>query len=242
MDTTAKKHLRIPPQNIDSEKALLGSIMLRPEAMNDIMDIVSPESFYAEKHRTIFRIMLELFAKGEPIDLLTISTKLTDKGLIEQVGGMTYITELANSVPSSANIEFYAKIVQKKSMMRRLIEVSEHISHIGYNDDHELEELLDMAEQKIYAVTNMGSGNNKVIELKDALGEAWERLDRLHKSKDELRGIPTGFKEIDNKLGGLQNQTSSFLRRDLQWVRLPRARYRPPSRHHLQNPDCHLFS
>ncbi len=204
MDTTAKKHLRIPPQNIDSEKALLGSIMLRPEAMNDIMDIVSPESFYAEKHRTIFRIMLELFAKGEPIDLLTISTKLTDKGLIEQVGGMTYITELANSVPSSANIEFYAKIVQKKSMMRRLIEVSEHISHIGYNDDHELEELLDMAEQKIYAVTNMGSGNNKVIELKDALGEAWERLDRLHKSKDELRGIPTGFKEIDNKLGGLQ--------------------------------------
>ncbi|MEN9614465.1 MAG: hypothetical protein RLZZ347_772 [Candidatus Parcubacteria bacterium] len=204
MDTTAKKHLRIPPQNIDSEKALLGSVMLRPEAMNDIMDIVSFESFYAEKHRTIFKTMLELFAKGEPIDLLTISTKLTDKGMIEQVGGMTYITELANSVPSSANIEFYARIVQKKSMMRRLIEVSEHISHIGYNDDQELEELLDLAEQKIYAVTNMSGGNNKVIELKDALGEAWERLDKLHKTKDELRGIPTGFKEIDNKLGGLQ--------------------------------------
>lgn len=204
MDTTAKKHLRVPPQNIDSEKALLGSIMLRPEAMNDIMDIVSFESFYAEKHRTIYKMMLELFAKGEPIDLLTISTKLTDKGMIEQVGGMTYITELANSVPSSANIEFYARIVQKKSMMRRLIEVSEHISHIGYNDDQELEELLDLAEQKIYAVTNMSGGNNKVIELKDALGEAWERLDKLHKTKDELRGIPTGFREIDNKLGGLQ--------------------------------------
>lgn len=204
MDTTAKKHLRVPPQNIDSEKALLGSIMLRPEAMNDIMDIVSFESFYAEKHRTIYKMMLELFAKGEPIDLLTISTKLTDKGMIEQVGGMTYITELANSVPSSANIEFYARIVQKKSMMRRLIEVSEHISHIGYNDDQELEELLDLAEQKIYAVTNMSGGNNKVIELKDALGEAWERLDKLHKTKDELRGIPTGFREIDSKLGGLQ--------------------------------------
>ena len=198
-----KSGTRIPPNNIDSERALLGSIMLRPEAIHEIMDIIKADAFYAEKHRIIFQAMNELFAKGEPIDLLTISARLTEKKQFDQVGGNNYLTELVNLVPSSANAEHYAEIVQKKNIMRQLIEASEHISMLGYDEAEDISTLLDMAEKKIYEVTQ-GKTSNKFIEIKDALGEAWERLDKLHKSKDEMRGVPTGFKDLDNKLSGLQ--------------------------------------
>jgi len=194
---------RIPPNNIDSERALLGSIMLRPEAIHEIMDILRPDAFYSEKHRIIFQSMKELFHKNEPIDLLTLSARLTEKNQIEQMGGSNYLTELVNLVPSSANAEHYAEIVQKKYIMRQLIEASEHISLLGYEEAEDLSTLLDLAEKRIYEVTQSKT-SNKFIELKDILGEAWERLDKLHKSKDELRGVPTGFKDLDAKLSGLQ--------------------------------------
>jgi replicative DNA helicase len=194
---------RIPPNNIDSERALLGSIMLRPEAIHEIMDIIKAEAFYSEKHRIIFQGMTELFTKSEPIDLLTLSARLTEKNQFEQIGGNNYLTELVNLVPSSANAEHYAEIVLKKSIMRQLIEASEHISLLGYEEAEDITTLLDMAEKKIYEVTQ-GKTSNKFIEIKDALGEAWERLDKLHKSKDEMRGVPTGFKDLDSKLSGLQ--------------------------------------
>ena len=198
-----KSVTRIPPNNIDSERALLGSIMLRPEAIHEIMDIIKAEAFYSEKHRIIFQAMTELFAKSEPIDLLTLSARLTEKKQFEQIGGNGYLTELVNLVPSSANAEHYAEIVLKKSIMRQLIEASEHISMLGYEEAEDISTLLDMAEKKIYEVTQ-GKTSNKFIEIKDALGEAWERLDKLHKSKDEMRGVPTGFKDLDSKLSGLQ--------------------------------------
>ncbi len=194
---------RIPPNNIDSERALLGSIMLRPEAIHEIMEIIQANAFYSEKHRIVFQSMNELFSKSEPIDLLTLSARLTEKNQIDQIGGANYLTELVNLVPSSANAEHYAEIVQKKFVMRQLIEASEHISLLGYEEAEDLATLLDLAEKKIYEVTQ-GKTSNKFIELKDVLGEAWERLDKLHKSKDELRGIPTGFKDLDAKLSGLQ--------------------------------------
>lgn len=198
-----KTGTRIPPNNIDSERALLGSIMLRPEAIHEIMEILKPEAFYAEKHRIIFLSMAELFQKNEPIDLLTLSARLTEKNQLDQVGGSNYLTELVNLVPSSANAEHYGEIVQKKFVLRQLIEASEHISLLGYEEAEDISTLLDMAEKKIYEVTQ-GKTSNKFIELKDVLGEAWERLDKLHKSKDEHRGIPTGFKDLDAKLSGLQ--------------------------------------
>lgn len=198
-----KNNQRIPPNNIDSERALLGSIMLRPEAIHEIMDIIKADAFYAEKHRIIFQAMAELFQKNEPIDLLTLSARLTEKNQLDQTGGTNYLTELVNLVPSSANAEHYAEIVVKKHVMRQLIEASEHISLLGYEEAEDLSVLLDMAEKKIYEVTQ-GKTSNKFIEIKDALGEAWERLDKLHKSKDEMRGVPTGFKDLDFKLSGLQ--------------------------------------
>ncbi len=198
-----KTTTRIPPNNIDSERALLGSIMLRPEAIHEIMDIIKADAFYAEKHRIIFQSMTEIFQRNEPIDLLTISARLTEKNQLEQIGGTNYLTELVNLVPSSANAEHYAEIVQKKFIMRQLIEASEHISLLGYEEAEDLSTLLDLAEKKIYEVTQ-GKTSNKFVELKDILAEAWERADKLHKSKDELRGIPTGFRDLDAKLSGLQ--------------------------------------
>lgn len=177
--------------------------MLRPDALSEVLDIVTPASFYAERHRLIYETMLELWGKGQAIDTLTLSARLNDKGILEQIGGMSYLSELGNSVPSSVNVEQYGKIVQKKYMMRRLIQASEHIGALGYNEEHELEEILDEAEKHVYDISN-SSSVHKYVTLGDALDEAWERLDRLHKSGNELRGVPTGFRSLDDKLAGLQ--------------------------------------
>lgn len=200
---TFPNRLRIPPQNLEAEMALLGSIMLRPEALFDISDIIKMDSFYSEKHRIIFETMMELFQKRSPIDLLSVSSKLKEKGWLDQIGGNTYLTEIVNVVPSSANIGHYAEIVQRKYMMRRLIEASDHISQIGYDENKELEEMLDNAEKKLFDVTNFNTAH-KFVPIKDELSEAWDRLDRLHTEGNGMRGIPTGFADIDNKLSGFQ--------------------------------------
>ncbi len=202
--TPIKSPLRIPPQNIESEKALLGSIMLRPGSMHDITDIIKSDSFYAEKHRIIHSAMMDLFTKSNPIDLLSLSARLSEKNQLEQIGGSAYLTELINIVPSSANLTHYAEIVQKKQMLRNLIEASDFISSLGYGEAEELEEILDKAEKRIFQVTNY-SGVHKFTEIKDSLGEAWDRIEKLHKNKGVLRGVPSGFKDLDSKLSGFQN-------------------------------------
>ena len=145
---------KIPPQNLDSEMALLGSIMLRPEALPEIMDILRPDAFYSDKHKTVFLAMVHLYDKREPIDLLTLSSKLKESGDLDRIGGMSYLTELVNTVPSSSNAEHYAAIVEKKYTMRKLIEAAEHIEKLGYEEESELAETLDKAEKKIYEVTS----------------------------------------------------------------------------------------
>lgn len=198
-----KSPLRIPPQNIDAEMALLGSIMVRPDVLIDILDITSSQAFYSDRHRKIMNTMTELFAKSQPIDLLSLSSRLKEKNQLEQIGGSSYLTELITTVPSSSNATHYADIVQKKFIMRRLIECAEDITGLGYDETSDLEEILDRAEKKMYDVTNFSTAH-KFLELKDALGEAWERLDKLHRSKEEIRGVPTGFKDLDSKLAGFQ--------------------------------------
>lgn len=200
---TEKTHLRIPPHNLDAEKALLGSVMLKPEVMFEIIDTVYPASFYSEKHRLIFETILELFSKRNPTDLLTVSARLKEKNLLDEIGGNTYLGELVNFVPSAANALYYAQLIQKKYIARNLIAASDFISSVGYDESLELEEILDQAQKKIYDVTNVSS-IHKFSELKEELDEAWERLDRLHNSGDGLRGVPTGFKDLDDKLSGLQ--------------------------------------
>jgi len=198
--------LRIPPQNLDAEKAVLGSIMLRPEAIYEVIDTISPDVFYADKHKIIYQSILELSSKNEPIDLLTISTRLKEKKLLDSVGGNSYLAEIANFVPASTNIKYYADIVHKKYILRRLIEAAEHISELGFCERHDdIDETLDEAEKQIFDIT-FAPKNKRVLHLKDTLEEAWERLERLHENKGELRGVPTGFKDLDNILSGFQKQ------------------------------------
>ncbi len=200
---TPKNHNRVPPQDIDAEKALLGSIMLKPDIMGDMIDIVSASSFYVEKHRIIFRAMFELFSKNEPIDALSISSKLKEKKLYDDIGGGAYLAELLNTVPSASNAKHYAEMVQKKAVLRELIDVSGQISDLGYAEEEDLDNLLDSVEKRVFAVTSSPT-THKFTSIRESLNEAWDRLDRLHKNSDELRGIPTGFKDLDNKLAGLQ--------------------------------------
>ncbi|TSC61104.1 MAG: replicative DNA helicase [Parcubacteria group bacterium Gr01-1014_107] len=196
--------LRVPPQNLEAEMAMLGSLMLRQDAIYEIIDIISLGSFYSKKHREIFEAMLDLFKRNSPIDLLSVSARLSEKKMLEEMGGSSYLTELVNTVPTAANVRHYAEIVQKKYMMRSLIEASEFISGLGYEEAEDLENLLDKAEKRIFEITNAGN-TFKFSEIREELAEAWERLDRLHNLKDGFRGIPTGFSDIDHKLAGLQN-------------------------------------
>lgn len=197
------KDLKIPPQNIEAEKALLGSVMIRGEVMHDLVDIVGEASFYSNQHKAIWGTLFELHSKGTPIDLLSVSARLKEKGVLDQSGGMSYLTDVINSVPSSTNAEHYGEIVQKKHVMRELLRAAEQITGLGYDEEADLHDILEKAEKALYGVTNK-TGSHKFVALKDTLSEAWERLDHLHKTKDELRGVPTGFIELDNKLAGMQ--------------------------------------
>lgn len=194
--------LRVPPQDIEAEKALLGSVMLKPDAILDISEIVSAESFYVEKHSLIYRAMLDLYSRSEPIDLLSLSSRLKEKKQLDRIGGSSYLTELVSLVPSAANVRHYADIVHKKHTLRGLIEAADHVAELGYSEGEELDSLLDRAGKKILEVATRAS--RKFVSIKDTLMEAWERLDRLHKAKGEIRGVPTGFRDLDNKLAGLQ--------------------------------------
>jgi len=200
-----KVGLRIPPHSLEAEMALLGSIMLRPDAMYEVIDFVTHESFYFEKHTRIFETMLELFAKHAPLDILSLSTRLKEKDLLERIGGMAFLTELSSTVPSSANAKHYAELVMKKHMMRRLIEASEQLSHLGFNEAGDLEEILDQAEKKIFDITERFAGSARFQDLTPLLHEAFERFEKLSSEAHELRGVPTGFKSLDDILGGFQN-------------------------------------
>lgn len=197
--------LRVPPQSIPSEKAVLGSIMLRKEAMHEVEDMINADSFYVEKHKMIFQAMLDLAVKNEPIDMLSLSAKLSDQKLLEAVGGNKYLAEIVNEVPSSTNVKHYAEIVQKKYMLRSLIDAADFVSEIAFEEaDDNIDEVLDAAEKRIFSVVSSPK-NQKYVSMKDALPEAYERIEKLHETKGELRGIPTGFRDLDNLLSGFQN-------------------------------------
>lgn len=195
--------LKIPPQSLESEKAYIGSLMLRPDALNETIDMITPPMFYADKHRIIFETILELFSKSTPVDMLSLSHRLKEKQRLVQIGGSSYLSDLLESVPSSTNVKHYAEIIQKKWLMRRLIDSSEYISGLGYEEASDIETLLDQAEKKIFEVTNFSTANS-FVAMKDILGEAFERLNSLHESDHKIRGVSTGFKSLDNKLSGFQ--------------------------------------
>jgi replicative DNA helicase len=194
---------RVPPQDLDTEKALLGSIMLNPNAMYEVADTVSPDSFYASKHKTIYEAMLALFTKGDPIDLVTLSGKLKERKQLKIIGGSTYLSELVENVASPTSAAHYAQIVKGKHMLRSLIEAADHIGNLGFEEARDIEDVLEDAQAKVFSVTNSPT-LRKFTSIGEALGEAWERLENLQKHKDAIRGVPTGYKELDSLLSGLQ--------------------------------------
>jgi replicative DNA helicase len=200
---TKSRLLRTPPQNIDAERALLGAIILKPETMHDISVSVYPESFYADKHREVFRVALDIFTKGDPIDILSVTTKLRERDLLDRVGGAAYITELVETVPAAGNALYYAELVQNKSILRGLINAADDIAEVAYSDPENIDEVMDTAERKIYQVTNAPT-TQRFTPIGSSLTEAWERFEHLNSTNDVHRGIPTGFAALDNLLAGLQ--------------------------------------
>jgi replicative DNA helicase len=192
---------RIPPQSLDSERALLGALLLKPDALHDVSDLVRPESFYAEKHKLIFEAMRELSERGEPIDLLSLTERLTGKGSLERVGGRAYIAELANSAPAPGNFSHYADLVSRKHTMRSLIDAAYEITEAAYDEGREHAEVLDEAEKKIMAIGN-ASATHKFIAISEKMEGAWDRIEKMS-AGGVIRGVSTGFPELDNKLSGL---------------------------------------
>lgn len=202
---------RLPPQNIEAEQSVLGSLMLDKNAIVKVSDILTSECFYRAAHQIIFETMLELFEDNEPIDLLSTSNKLEEKTKLKDIGGTSYLTDLVNTVPSAANIFHYAKIVQKKKIHRDLIDAAYDITHLGYQEVENIENLLDEAEKRIFSISQK-SIRQYFTPIKPALEEAFERIDALHKgNKKSLRGISTGFFELDDLLTGLQKSNLIIL-------------------------------
>ncbi len=188
---------------MESEKALLGALMIRPEGMSDATDVLSADAFYAEKHRIIYRAMLGLFGKNEPIDIESVRAHLSDSGSLDGIGGIPYLADLASEVPAASNAMHYAHAVQKKYMLRSLIDAGEYVAELGYNEAEELEETLEKAEKKIYEITETPT-LSKFTSVRETLTDAWARLEHLQEHKDEMRGVRTGFRDLDNLLAGLQ--------------------------------------
>ena len=195
---------RIPPQDLEREKALLGSLLLNGEAMYDIADLVSRNSFYAEKHALIYETIETLLLQKEPIDLLTVTTKLREQKMLDQVGGSAYLSDMLGLVGTSANIKYYAAIIRKKELLRKLISASTHIAEISYEEEEELDAILEIAEGEIYSITSKGGGSDKLIPLKDLAEETWARIEKMQEGGGGMRGVPSGFKALDDKLSGFQ--------------------------------------
>ncbi|MGM7723410.1 replicative DNA helicase [uncultured Metabacillus sp.] len=194
---------RIPPQNIEAEQAVLGAIFLQPASLTLASELLIPDDFYRASHQRIYNAMLELSDKGEPVDLVTVTSELADANLLEDVGGVSYLSDLANSVPTAANIEYYAKIVEEKSILRRLIRTATTIAQDGYSREDEVEVLLNEAEKTIMEVAqrkNAGAFQN----IKDVLVQTYDNIELLHDRKGDITGIPTGFTELDKMTAGFQ--------------------------------------
>jgi len=195
--------LKLPPQDIEAEQSVLGGIMIDKNAITKVADILVAEDFYRPNDQKIYETMLELFSKSQPIDILTVSSRLKEKEQLEEVGGISYLTELINAVPTSSHIAHYAKIVNKKRVLRELLAASYEIGELASHEEKETQDILDEAEQKIFAVFQR-IVINAFQHIKQGLKQAFERIDMLHKQKGQLRGVPTGFKALDNILAGLQ--------------------------------------
>lgn len=193
----------VPPQNLDAETSLLGAILIDSDAIVKIADLISADDFYDQKNGHIYDAIKQLYEKHSPIDVLTVTDQLRSSGNLDAVGGAAYLTELTNYVPTAAHVEQYASLVSQKALRRRLIKASQDITTLGFDEAKSLQELIEEAEAKLFDVSQKHVKQD-IVSLETILSESFDRLDELHKDKGKIRGVPTGFKDLDGILAGLQ--------------------------------------
>lgn len=194
---------RVPPQNLEAESSLLGSLLIDADAIVKVADIVDAVDFYDNKHAVIYEAVKKLYTKHSPIDILTITDQLKADGKLDDAGGASYLTELTNFVPTATHAVRYAQIVAEKALRRRVISAGQEITELSYTETDDIQNLIETAESKLFEVSSKHTKQD-IVSLESVLGESFERLDELHKDKGTIRGIPTGYKDVDNVLAGLQ--------------------------------------
>ena len=194
---------KMPPQNIEAEQSVLGGVLIENQAIHKVMEILTPDDFYREAHQKIFNSLLDLSERDEPADLITLTNDLRKKDELESIGGASYVASLIDSIPTAANIEYYARIVKEKAILRKLIEAATDIVTQGYEDREDVEGLLDEAEQAIFQIAD-----NRVrpsfYPIREILKSSFKTLERLYEKKELVTGIPSGFKDLDEKTAGFQ--------------------------------------
>lgn len=200
----------MPPQDLDAEKSIIGAILIDKDSILSIAQQLKPEHFYKQGHADIFSAMYELYEKREPIDLVTLTAQLKKRGVFDKIGGASYLAQLASQTPTSANITQYAQIVRDHFLKRRLITSSSKISEAAFDETADIRAVLDEAEQSIFSLSQQQLKQN-FMPIRDALAESFDRLDELHKKAGGLRGVSTGFLDLDNKLAGMQDSNLLIL-------------------------------
>ena len=194
---------RVPPQDIDAEKSLLGALMIASDVLPEILTILKPQDFYEERHQTIFEAMVDLYDNHQPVDLLTLTNKLKSKKKLREVGGAPYLTELSNFTPTAGHARAYAEIIEKASVRRRLIKAGTEIANKAYEEDANADDLIGRAERDLFAVSDK-IVRSDYVPMDELLADAFDRIEELHKNKGALRGLKTGFRDLDKKTAGLQ--------------------------------------
>jgi replicative DNA helicase len=202
--------LKVPPHNLDAERSVLGSILVDQEAMVKIAELVNPESFYEPGHATIFEAMRTLYEKSSPIDAVTLTSQLKKMKELDAIGGASKIAELSGLLSTSANVVQYAQLVSETYVKRKLISLSGELSELAFDDSKEVRDLVDMAEQKVFAVAQVHA-TRAFTPIKETLAESFERLDELQRSGSDLRGVPTGFNDLDRVMAGMQKSNLIIL-------------------------------
>ncbi len=194
---------RLTPQNLEAEQSFLGSLLLDKDAIIKVADMLAADDFYLDKHRRIFEAMIDLYRRSEPIDLLSLGNRLTEKEELESIGGRAELIGLTNAVPTASHVVHYGEIIQKKATLRRMLQAASDITALGYEQAEDVEALLDQAESKLFNVSQKFL-KRSFTPIREILDGAFERIDELHREKGKLRGIATGYVDLDNLLGGLQ--------------------------------------
>jgi len=195
--------IKIPPQNLEAEQSVLGSLLIDKDAILKVGDFLNAEDFYRDDHRIVYQTILKLYEKHKPVDVVTLTDELEINKKLKDIGGASYLATLVNSVPTAANVASYAQIVQHKATLRRLISAATSIAELGYDENTELESILDKAESSLYSVSQKYV-KQYFTPIRDILSDSFDRIDKLHKEKGTLRGVPTGFHDLDNLMAGLQ--------------------------------------